>query len=299
MRGVDDTRLYVRVRPALHSSEATTAVLCDGIACDGFIWKYLWDTLAERLRVAHWHYRGHGRSAMPADPARIAIPDLAGDLGRVRDHLGDPPVVLFGHSMGCQVALEGYRQRPTRVAGMVLLCGTYGRVTDTFKGSDLLTQWLPAILDKVEAAPSLARALWSRIPPELALKVALASGEIDPGIRKEDFMPYLRHMTDIDLPMFLRMLRAAGEHSAEDLLPEITCPVLLVAGENDSFTPPYLMERMAERVPHAELLLVPEGTHVAPLEQRDLVNLRIDKFVRDRVLAPVSAQVSAPSPPSS
>jgi len=34
-----------------------TALLCDGLACDGFIWKYLWDELAESLSVAHFHYR--------------------------------------------------------------------------------------------------------------------------------------------------------------------------------------------------------------------------------------------------
>ena len=82
-----------------------TAILCDGIACDGFIWKYLWDLLADHLAVAHWHYRGHGRSGSPVDEQAIDVPTLGRDLSAVRSALGSPPSVLFGHSMGCQVVL--------------------------------------------------------------------------------------------------------------------------------------------------------------------------------------------------
>src|SRR6202522_1259547 len=96
-------------------------------------------------------------------------------------------------------------------------------------------------------------------------------------------MPYLRHMTHVDLPMFLRMLRAAGEHSAEALLPEVNVPVLVVAGERDSFTPPFLAERMAREMPQAELLMLHGGTHVASLEQAGLVDVRIREFFETRV----------------
>ena len=110
------------------------AIFSDGVLCDGFIWKYLWDDLAPVVPLAHWHYRGHGRSATPVDPERVTVSSLAEDLGQVRRHLGDPPCVLFGHSLGCQVALEAYRQRPEKVRGLVLLCGSFGNVTSTFHG---------------------------------------------------------------------------------------------------------------------------------------------------------------------
>ena len=45
----DQTGLYVRSRPG---PTPVTAILCDGLVCDGFIYKYLWDDLAERLSVA-------------------------------------------------------------------------------------------------------------------------------------------------------------------------------------------------------------------------------------------------------
>jgi pimeloyl-ACP methyl ester carboxylesterase len=91
-------------------------------------------------------------------------------------------------------------------------------------------------------------------------------------------------MTHVDLPMFLRMLRAAGEHSAEEWLGEVDVPVLVVAGEMDTFTPASLSEWMAERIPNAELLMVAGGSHVAPIEQPELVRERIRAFV-ERVAA--------------
>ena len=277
----------MRTRTGEHAPGEVHALLSDGILCDGFIWKYAWDELAPVVPLVHWHYRGHGRSAPPADPARIDIAAHADDLGCVRRHVGDPPCVLFGHSMGCQVALEAYRARPEKVRGLVLLCGSFGNVTSTFHGVPVLELILPKLLDLAEKSPDIVRAVWSRLPPQLALKIALKAGEIDPErVHPEDVLPYLSHMTDVDFPMFLRMLRAAGEHTAGDLLGRIEVPVLVIAGERDTFTPPFLATAMTEAMPHGELLMVPRGTHVTPIEQPDLVNGRIKQFLRERVLGP-------------
>jgi pimeloyl-ACP methyl ester carboxylesterase len=275
----------VHTRSAGHPPGSVRAILSDGVLCDGFIWKYLWDDLAQAVPLVHWHYRGHGRSAPPADPQRVDVGALAEDLGAVRRHVGDPPCVLVGHSLGCQVALEAYRQRPDGVRALVLLCGSFGNVTSTFHGGPLLDLVLPQLLDVAEKMPDVVRALWSRLPPRLSLKVALRAGEIDPErVHPEDILPYLSHMTHVDFPMFLRMLRAAGEHSAGDLLARIDVPVLVVAGERDTFTPAFLAQAMAGAIPKGELLMVQNGTHVAPLEQPGLINGRILAFLRDRVL---------------
>ena len=261
------------------------AIFSDGILCDGFIWKYLWNELAPVLPLVHWHYRGHGRSAPPSDPERVDIAAHADDLDCVRRHVGDPPCVLFGHSMGCQVALEEYRRRPQGVRGLVLVCGSFGNVTSTFHGIPVLELVLPKLLDLAQKVPDLVRAVWSRLPPQLALKLALRAGEIDPErVHADDMLPYLSHMTHVDFPMFLRMLRAAGEHTAGDILTQIDVPVLVVAGERDSFTPAFLAAAMAEAIPRCELLMVPGGTHVTPIEQPELVNARIEKFLREKVL---------------
>jgi len=283
--GDDGTRLYVHRRqgPPSAGPSAPTALLCDGIACDGFIWKYLWDDLAEHMPVAHWHYRGHGRSGPPADPTHTDFLEHLRDLAAVRRALGDPPVVLFGHSMGCQVALEAMREQASNVRALVLVCGSSGRITHTFRGSNVLAQVLPRLIARVEAHPDLARALWSRVPTDLSLRVALLSGEVDKSIHPEDLLPYMKHMVDIDLLMFLRMLQSAGEHSAADLLPDIQVPVLVLAGDRDQFTPPKQTEEMASALPRAELLMVPGATHVVPIERRELVHERISTFLREHL----------------
>ena len=278
----DGTRLFVRTREAEAKDQklGVDVVFCDGILCDGFIWKYLWKDVAHRCNVAHWHYRGHGRSSSPVDSSRIDIAAHAADLKAVRDHLGDPPCILVGHSMGTQVALEEWRRYPKNVRGLVLVCGSFGKVTHSFRGMPIIDMILPKLMDIVEKQPDIVRAVWSRIPPEMALRAALLARDVDPDhLRREDLLPYLKHMTHIDFPMFLRMLRAAGDHSAEDWLGEVDVPVLVVAGEKDTFTPPSLSTFMAERIPGAELLLVTGGSHVAPIELPQLIGERIRAFI--------------------
>jgi pimeloyl-ACP methyl ester carboxylesterase len=282
--GDDGTRLWVR--RSREARDETHAVLCDGIACDGFIWKYLWDDLAREMPVVHWNYRGHGRSGSPVDPNRVDVAAHAEDLAAVRRSVGDPPVVLFGHSMGCQVVLEELRHHRERVRGIVLLCGSYGRVTKTFRGVPILEMILPKVVAAVKKNEALVRALWERLPSDMAIKLALKAGDLDPEhFNVEDLRPYVTHVRTMDLPLFLKMLTAAGEHSAEDLLATIDMPALVVAGERDTFTPLFLAEAMAKAMPGADLLVVKNGSHVAPLEQHELVDERVAAFLRDRVRA--------------
>jgi pimeloyl-ACP methyl ester carboxylesterase len=283
-RGADGTRLYFHRQAG---PSPVTALLCDGLACDGFIWKYLWEELRAELSVAHSHYRGHGRSSLPVDPEQVGVKALADDLDAVRLELGDPPVVLIGHSLGTQVALEAYRRRPEGVAALVLLCGSFGRVTYTFKGSEVLASVLPNLIEFATTHPKVARAIWSSVPPRVAIAVARLTGDINLGaVRLEDVEPYFQHVSIVDFELFLRMLRAAGEHSAEDVLPQVRAPVLVIAGARDSFTPAAVSEAMAEAIPGAELEVIPGGTHLAPLEHHAEIAARITAFLtRNGVLA--------------
>ena len=291
----DGTRLYVRERSTVDDGRAKdhpggapgggvhaqlTTILSDGICCDGYIWKYLWDDLSEKTRLCHWHYRGHGRSAPPNDATRIDIPTHADDLDHVRRHVGDGPVVLIGHSMGCAVALEAYRQRPAGIRGLVLLCGSSGHLTHTFHGNDWLARVLPKLIRFAESRPGLSRGLWSRIPVKTSLSLAFAVGEVDKAsLARDDLLPYFEHAADMDLLLFLRMLEATGGYSADSFLSTVAVPVLVLAGEADKFTPRRFAEDMAKALPHAELVMLPGATHVAPLEQRDVVGEHVARFL--------------------
>jgi pimeloyl-ACP methyl ester carboxylesterase len=279
-RGVDETRLYFRQK---RGPSENTALLCDGIACDGFIWKHLWDELADRLSVAHFHYRGHGRSSAPVDPKRIDVAAHAADADAIRRALGDPPVVLVGHSFGTQVALEILRLRKENVRALVFLCGSFGRVTYTFKGTDLLATLLPDIALFAERHPQITRGLWSHVPVPVALAVARWTGDLDVSkVSADDVAPYFEHVKNLDFSMFLDMLRAAGEHSAEDLLAAVDVPTLVVAGDRDSFTPPEVSRAMAEAIPNAEFVRLLGGSHLGPLERREEVRLAIFDFLERR-----------------
>jgi pimeloyl-ACP methyl ester carboxylesterase len=291
----DGTRLYVHERSPVDDGRAEdhpggafgggvhaqlTTVLSDGICCDGYIWKYLWEDLSDRTRLCHWHYRGHGRSAPPSDERRIDIPAHADDLNQVRRHLGDGPVVLIGHSMGGAVSLEAYRQRPEGVRGLVVICGSSGHLTHTFHGNDWLARVLPKVIRFAESRPGLSRGIWSRIPVKTSLSVAFAAGEVDKAsLARDDLLPYFEHAADMDFLLFLRMLEATGGYSADAFLATVDVPVLVVAGEADKFTPRRFVEQLAKALPRAELVMLPGATHVAPLEQREVVGERVARFL--------------------
>jgi pimeloyl-ACP methyl ester carboxylesterase len=100
-------------------------------------------------------------------------------------------------------------------------------------------------------------------------------------IHKDDFIPYLDHMASMDPTVFASLLGSAAAHSAEDMLPTVEVPTLIVAGARDSFTPSWISEKMWKKIPGAELLVIPLGSHTAPLEIPELVNLRVEKFLHD------------------
>jgi pimeloyl-ACP methyl ester carboxylesterase len=283
---VDGARLYFRS----WGDGPRAVALSDGILCEGFVWKYLRPALLDAgYRVVHWNYRGHGRSERPRDLERLSIPDLARDLWRVLDAVGVERAVLVGHSMGVQVCLEGYRERPDKTEGLVLLCGSWGRVTRTFHGTDALALALPAVRAFATRYPSIVRGLVARTPPRLAIRAAWALGEIDPRRgRQEDILPYFEHLAQIDPEVYLTLLDFAGRHSAEELLHEIAAPALVVAAGRDSFTPPRLARQMARTIPRAELFEVPDATHTLPIEQPELVDARILTFLHARIGDPVS-----------
>src|SRR5690606_5351334 len=97
---------------------------------------------------------------------------------------------------------------------------------------------------------------------------------------------------DLDMKTYLRILELLGEHDATRTLDSVDVPTLVVAGDRDLFTPRSAAERMARRIPGSELLVVPGGTHYVCVEYPELVNLRFEKFFRERGYAARPAQVA-------
>ncbi|MBZ4398203.1 alpha/beta fold hydrolase [Myxococcus sp. AS-1-15] len=271
-------------------------VLCDGLGCDGFAWKYLAPYLSRRHRVLRWHYRGHGRSGIPEDRERIGMLYTCDDLQRVMDAAGMEKAVLFGHSMGVQVALEFHRRYASRVAGLVLICGSYGNPLDTFHDSNVLKKLFPSLRRVVERFPEQsARLIHAALRTELAVQLAISLEMNRERIARNDLAPYFEHLARMDPVVFVRTLDSLSEHSAWDHLLHVDVPSLVVAGGRDKFTPGWLSRKMASRIPEAELVLIPDGTHTAPLEAPGLVEVRVERFLRERLGGPSAARPLAPS----
>jgi pimeloyl-ACP methyl ester carboxylesterase len=255
-------------------------LLTDGIGCAGFIWKRLAPALARRRRVLHWNYRGHGESDPPRDPERATVDDCVADLFAVLDAAGEKRAVLAGHSMGVQVVLEAHRRAPDRVAGLVLVCGAPGRVLDTFHDTPVLRKALPWVRAAMDRWPQLGRnAFRALVTADVAMDYALAFEVNRALVRREDLVPYFWDLAHVDPAVFVRLLQSASEHDATDHLREVRAPALIVAGVRDAFTPMHLSTKMHEQIRGSELLVLPGGTHVGPLEHPELVEERVTAFL--------------------
>ncbi len=252
----------------------------DGLLCEGHIWKYLIPALREDFRCIHWNYPGHGRSGEPSPFDDLSPERLADDAATVLDHTGAPDVVAVGHSLGVQVSLELWRRHPERVRALVLVCGSPGRLIETFHQSSMLGYALPLLDAATRFLPRQVNEIWRRLPFGASLRLALLTREVNPRlIRNADLADYLGRLSRVDFRVALRMAAAAGRHDATGYLGEIRAPTLVVAGEEDRFTPPERSRQLAESIPGAELLLVRGGTHSLPIEMPDLFSLAVRRFL--------------------
>lgn len=271
----DGTRLFYEVK----GEGSLDFVLCDGIGCDGFIWRYLEPLLLERGRVIHLHMRGHGQSGPPGDPRATDIGVLADDWRELLDFLGARHTVVLGHSMGVQVALELGHRDGARTQALVLLCGAFENPVATFHDNPTFSRLFPMLKAATRLGGAALRAAWRRLV-QLPVSYHVARmTELHPDLaRREDFDPYLTHLSKMDPKLFFEMLDGAAAHSARPYLPDLDVPVLVVGGENDRFTPGRLSEEMCALLPRGEKLIVEEGTHTVPIEHPTEVNLAILDF---------------------
>ena len=290
----DGARIYFQVQGFPGTKPGI--ILCDGLGCDGFAWKYLLPSLLETHRVVRWHYRGHGESGIPTDHERIGMDQNCEDLEAVLDAAGMPSAVVFGHSMGVQVALELHRRRPERVLALALVCGSYGRPLDTFHDTAIFKNALPYLRGFVDKYPlAIKRLNRVAMSTELAMDLALSIELNRELMKRGDLIPYFDHMARMDPAVFLRTLASLADHSALDHLPEVNVPTLVIGGEQDRFTPAWLSRRMAQLIPHSELLMIPGGSHTAPLEAPERVWKHVASFLNS--LPPGSRMIPGTPPP--
>ncbi len=263
--------------------EGKPVLLCNGLGGSWMAWSHQIRYFQDRYRFISWDYRGLYRSGPPPDLDALRVSDHMRDGLAVLDAEGVDRAALIGWSMGVQVALEMCGRHPDRVSALTLVNGVSGQPWNTVLNLGLMGDVLPPVIRGIGAFPRVAEAITRRLVniPETvtwAKRIGLAAKTLDEDI----FHQLAGSFADLDMKVYMRVLELLGEHDATRLLDEVDVPALVIAGDKDLFTPRSAAERMARRIPGAELLVVPGGTHYLAVEYPELVNLRIEKFYRER-----------------
>ncbi|MGH2812923.1 MAG: alpha/beta fold hydrolase [Actinomycetota bacterium] len=277
----DGTAIAFRVR-----GEATGLAplfCCSGIACDEMYWTLLGPALASERQVVTWDYPYHGDSGPAASPREITVASLARHAHALGRHLGLPPAAFAGHSMGVQVALEYYRLFPEEVSGLALIAGPYRHTVAHLYGTPFGTLILTLVEAGARMRPEAAQALWRlAVTPEVADPVGRLGGLIGPA-PPQMMRRYFRHLASLPLVPLVEMFKEGQLHSADAFLDDISVPVLILHGTRDVMTPIALAREMAARIPTAELVAVEGGAHTLPIEDPELVNREVRRFLHRRV----------------
>ena len=241
--------------------------------------------LRGRYEVVTWDYRGLEASRLGYADADLSMPAHAADLLALLDHLGIERAVLVGWSMGVQVNLEVLRARPGVAAGFVALFGAYGR---PFANS------LPAPLAEGVArfwevaarfpAPLAAFAKLGPRLPQATLALMHAGRWICRDTDRAVFLNDIGNVATADTRSYVRTMVELARHDASDVLPEVTTPTLIIAGERDVLTPPHIARQMAERMPSSECVVLEGATHYGLIEPQP-VNELLDAFLA-KILEP-------------
>lgn len=264
-------------------SGLTPVVFCSGIACDDVYWTLLAPAIARERLVITWDYPFHGDSGPPGDPDEITVQSLAKHAIELMNHIDMSSAVLAGHSMGVQVILETYRREPGRIAGLIALAGPYRQTVGHLYGTNIGPHVLKILEAAGRARPEMIRPLWRlAVDPRIADPLGRAAGLI--GQAPVEFLRrYFNHLATLDPITLFAMFRAGHEHSAEDILPAIRVPVLILHGTNDVMTPFPLALEMKERIPDCELVAVEGGAHTLPVEDPDLIESELVRFLKKRI----------------
>ncbi|MEW5735445.1 MAG: alpha/beta hydrolase [Thermodesulfobacteriota bacterium] len=280
----DGTKIYYE-----KYGKGPAIIPCNGIGVSTYFWKYLTEYFEETHTVILWDYRSHGRSGAAPDFSDLTMSTNARDLKAVMDDAGISQAVILGHSMGVQTILEFYRLYPEHVAALIPVLGSYGKPMDTFLGTDKMKYGFPFIYFFVNRYPRLTTCMTQTMYKTLFSDVIAFNGArlikfINwQHFKIDDLIPYVHHLKTLDLRAFTNMARHMQNHSALPWLKDIKAPTLIIAGEDDLFTPWEISEKMRQLIPGAEMLTIPRGSHAALVEQPELMNLRIEKFLGERL----------------
>lgn len=266
-------------------------LLANGLGGNIDAWQYFVDDFAPFHRIITWDYRGLYASGAAGSGTDYSVGAQVNDLREILAHFGTDRVIVVGWSMGVQVAFELERRHPEQVLGLVLINGTFGRPFSTafapILGRTPVMPMIPAVMKLVESVAHLAAPMQPYAQKvaktKASLRVLRALGLVSASLDEAMFLKLASQVAGLHMPRYMATLNSLGDHCAEAVLPQVEVPTLIITGDRDLFTPVGQSREMAKRIPGAELLVIPSGTHYTPLEFPELIHLRVQKFLRERL----------------
>jgi 3-oxoadipate enol-lactonase len=203
-----------------------------------------------------WDQPGYGHSPI-VEPYDLEY--IAASLARLIESLADEPVVLIGHSMGGMIAQEAYARHPQLIKALAL-CFT----SPAFAGgsSEFTKQFIAARIGPLDEGKTMAQ-IAAQLIPTMGSKSALAE-KIMAGVPPDTYRKAVRLLTTFD-----RRRELSG----------IKVPTLLVAGSEDKTAPPAVMEKMRQKIPGSDYVLLDACGHLGPMDQPDAFNATLLAFL--------------------
>lgn len=271
------------------ATEKAPLVTVHGLVSSIHHWKFFTPHFARERRVLSWEYRGHGGQPAPRDCEAATVAQFGRDAHAVWRAADLGPAVVAGLSFGVQVALEIWRADPTHVKALVLICGTAGHPLDRLSPSPTLRNTIAAAVRMFGARESLAAPmlafLRSRLGTRIARELAYLSGGAHRDACPADVLEGLfGHVAALDPRLMGAIMAGYLEHTGWDVLPTITVPTLIIAGDRDQLTPVATAERMHALVPGSELVVFPGHSHLVQVEKPREVHAAIDDFLARHAL---------------
>ena len=218
-------------------------------------------------RVIAPHFRGV--DAGKDDPPTVSIDDYAADVLDLLDALHIDQAVIGGLSMGGYTAFAILRHAARYVQGLIL--ADTRAEADAPEGLEGRRKMLDLVQSKGAAAVA------EEMIPKLLGETTRRS--------RADVIDHVRSLVLSNSPEAIAgSVRALmSRPDSTPLLPTIHVPTLILVGAEDTVTPPPLSEKMHHAIAGSELTVIPGAGHLTNLEQPDLFNAALARFINHRL----------------
>lgn len=243
--------------------------LLHGFTQTGRLWGRFGEALADSYTLVAVDLPGHGNS----DAVRADLP-TSGQLvaDAVRGAVGDGPCALIGYSLGARVALHVLTQSDLRISCAALIGATAGIEDPEARAARRRSDEVRA--DELEASGDVEGFLESWLRGPLFERLG------DEADREER----LRNSA-VGLASSLRLCGTGTQEPLWDSIPAIRCPVLALAGTDDTRFAAHAL-RIARLAPSGVASLVPGGGHAVHLAQPDHTGRIVAHWLRAVELSP-------------